>query len=554
MVDVSVRAELLCYRTTQSSVLAHHITGGSGCRDRRERRGRAARRRARRGREAAHGARARDAAARQPDDGRGGVPHAAPARAGGRAGPARIRDQPSSADRAGARGRARAGERGRSRERQSRSRPAAPSSAPALRGIDASPVLYGGELCDPELMRLARRALEADGIAVGLAHGRERRARRDRARARRVAAARAIASRSRTRASRPCSTCCPRSGSCRCRSRSTTPGRSPEAVARALRSGVQAFDHHHARAESVRLRARRAARARAPRAAARASGRARARGRPRRQRRRCAGAHALRAAASSAGRSCARSRSRSDPDLRLAFLAGDEATDRARRGTARARHPLGQPPAAANGRGAARRPRGRSAACARPSGPTPNGDARCSTRSPTRGVAAFGRSGMNVWVPVPDEDSAAAALLEAGFAVSTGARYRIRSAPALRITTATLARRGRGARRRRGRARAASRAPQPVGLEQHAAIDRRRGPGHAQRVVGADLDAQLPARHVHVDAAIDQAEPVRRRGDRAARRAGRRVSPAPRSQTSTSIAERERTRASCTFVRFGNIA
>jgi DNA-binding transcriptional MocR family regulator len=54
------------------------------------------------------------------------------------------------------------------------------------------------------------------------------------------------------------------------------------------------------------------------------------------------------------------------------------------------------------------------------------------------GVPAFGRSGMNVWVPVPDEDSAAASLLEAGFAVATGARFRIQSAPALRITTATL--------------------------------------------------------------------------------------------------------------------
>ncbi len=55
-----------------------------------------------------------------------------------------------------------------------------------------------------------------------------------------------------------------------------------------------------------------------------------------------------------------------------------------------------------------------------------------------RGIVAFGRSGMNVWVPVPDEASAASALLEAGFAVSAGARFRIQSGPALRITTATL--------------------------------------------------------------------------------------------------------------------
>jgi DNA-binding transcriptional MocR family regulator len=55
-----------------------------------------------------------------------------------------------------------------------------------------------------------------------------------------------------------------------------------------------------------------------------------------------------------------------------------------------------------------------------------------------QGIAAYGRSGMNVWVPVSDEDAVAASLLTAGYAVSTGARFRIRSGPALRITTATL--------------------------------------------------------------------------------------------------------------------
>jgi DNA-binding transcriptional MocR family regulator len=55
-----------------------------------------------------------------------------------------------------------------------------------------------------------------------------------------------------------------------------------------------------------------------------------------------------------------------------------------------------------------------------------------------RELHAHGRSGMNVWVSVPDEEAAAAALLAAGYAVSTGARFRIRSAPALRITTASL--------------------------------------------------------------------------------------------------------------------
>jgi DNA-binding transcriptional MocR family regulator len=56
-----------------------------------------------------------------------------------------------------------------------------------------------------------------------------------------------------------------------------------------------------------------------------------------------------------------------------------------------------------------------------------------------RGVAAHGRSGLNVWVPVPDEASALAGLAEAGFAARAGERYRLRSAPAVRVTTARLA-------------------------------------------------------------------------------------------------------------------
>lgn len=56
-----------------------------------------------------------------------------------------------------------------------------------------------------------------------------------------------------------------------------------------------------------------------------------------------------------------------------------------------------------------------------------------------RGIPAHGRSGMNVWVPVPDEDAVAAALAAAGWAVSTGARFRIQSGPAVRITISTLA-------------------------------------------------------------------------------------------------------------------
>ncbi|MFI0239319.1 aminotransferase class I/II-fold pyridoxal phosphate-dependent enzyme [Streptomyces sp. NPDC016845] len=55
-----------------------------------------------------------------------------------------------------------------------------------------------------------------------------------------------------------------------------------------------------------------------------------------------------------------------------------------------------------------------------------------------RGVAAYGRSGMNVWVPVPDETGAVARLLHAGWAVAPGARFRMTAAPGVRITVSSL--------------------------------------------------------------------------------------------------------------------
>ncbi|HEV8650237.1 MAG TPA: aminotransferase class I/II-fold pyridoxal phosphate-dependent enzyme [Actinomycetes bacterium] len=54
------------------------------------------------------------------------------------------------------------------------------------------------------------------------------------------------------------------------------------------------------------------------------------------------------------------------------------------------------------------------------------------------GIAGQGDSGLNVWVPVPEEAGTVALLLEAGWAVAAGERYRLRSGPAVRITVATL--------------------------------------------------------------------------------------------------------------------
>ncbi|MFF5337067.1 aminotransferase class I/II-fold pyridoxal phosphate-dependent enzyme [Streptomyces sp. NPDC013181] len=55
-----------------------------------------------------------------------------------------------------------------------------------------------------------------------------------------------------------------------------------------------------------------------------------------------------------------------------------------------------------------------------------------------RGVEAHGRSGMNVWVPVSDETGAVARLLQAGWAVAPGARFRIDAPQAVRLTVSSL--------------------------------------------------------------------------------------------------------------------
>jgi DNA-binding transcriptional MocR family regulator len=54
------------------------------------------------------------------------------------------------------------------------------------------------------------------------------------------------------------------------------------------------------------------------------------------------------------------------------------------------------------------------------------------------GVPAHGVSGLNVWIPVANEALVTHRLLEGGFAVAAGERFRLHTPPAVRITTADL--------------------------------------------------------------------------------------------------------------------
>jgi DNA-binding transcriptional MocR family regulator len=56
-----------------------------------------------------------------------------------------------------------------------------------------------------------------------------------------------------------------------------------------------------------------------------------------------------------------------------------------------------------------------------------------------RGVTSCGKSGLNVWIPVPDETASITRLLSAGWAAAPGTRFRIGSSPGMRITISGLA-------------------------------------------------------------------------------------------------------------------
>jgi hypothetical protein len=54
------------------------------------------------------------------------------------------------------------------------------------------------------------------------------------------------------------------------------------------------------------------------------------------------------------------------------------------------------------------------------------------------GIEATGRSGLNVWVPVLEENRVVSAMGDAGFAIRAGEAFRLDSPPAVRITISTL--------------------------------------------------------------------------------------------------------------------
>ncbi|NUP49895.1 MAG: aminotransferase class I/II-fold pyridoxal phosphate-dependent enzyme [Catenulispora sp.] len=56
-----------------------------------------------------------------------------------------------------------------------------------------------------------------------------------------------------------------------------------------------------------------------------------------------------------------------------------------------------------------------------------------------RGIAARGVSGINVWIPVPEEAMVVSGLLAAGWAVAPGSWFRVGTGPGVRITISNLA-------------------------------------------------------------------------------------------------------------------
>jgi DNA-binding transcriptional MocR family regulator len=56
----------------------------------------------------------------------------------------------------------------------------------------------------------------------------------------------------------------------------------------------------------------------------------------------------------------------------------------------------------------------------------------------SQGIDVTARSGFNLWIPVSDETYVVQALASGGWAVAAGARFRVRAAPAIRVTASML--------------------------------------------------------------------------------------------------------------------
>jgi DNA-binding transcriptional MocR family regulator len=57
-----------------------------------------------------------------------------------------------------------------------------------------------------------------------------------------------------------------------------------------------------------------------------------------------------------------------------------------------------------------------------------------------RGVSSTGRTGINVWIPVPEEEPVVAAMAGAGYAIRAGERWRLGTPPAVRVSVSALGR------------------------------------------------------------------------------------------------------------------
>jgi len=53
-------------------------------------------------------------------------------------------------------------------------------------------------------------------------------------------------------------------------------------------------------------------------------------------------------------------------------------------------------------------------------------------------IDAHGSSGLNVWIPLPEESAVIQSLFQRGWAVAAGERYRMKAPPAIRVTIASL--------------------------------------------------------------------------------------------------------------------